>query len=51
MPKDYSAQPTDEVCRDEQLKRAAVYKVVIDSWSGKRKQAADDFPGRISGNP
>jgi nitroimidazol reductase NimA-like FMN-containing flavoprotein (pyridoxamine 5'-phosphate oxidase superfamily) len=28
-----------------ELKRTSVYKIAIDSWSGKRKQAAEDFPG------
>jgi nitroimidazol reductase NimA-like FMN-containing flavoprotein (pyridoxamine 5'-phosphate oxidase superfamily) len=30
---------------DDELKRTAVYRIQIDSWSGKRKQAAEDFPG------
>lgn len=30
---------------DDELKRTAVYRIVIDSWSGKRKQAEEDFPG------
>lgn len=30
---------------DTDLKRTAVYKITIESWSGKRKQVADDFPG------
>lgn len=30
---------------DDELKRTAVYRITVDSWSGKRKQVADDFPG------
>ena len=30
---------------DEELVRTAVMRIDIDSWSGKRKQVADDFPG------
>lgn len=30
---------------DEELKRTAVYKIHIDSWSGKKKEVALDFPG------
>jgi nitroimidazol reductase NimA-like FMN-containing flavoprotein (pyridoxamine 5'-phosphate oxidase superfamily) len=30
---------------DEELARTAVYRITIDSWSGKRKKADDDFPG------
>ena len=30
---------------DDELKRTAVYRITIDSWSGKRKQVGDDFPG------
>ena len=29
----------------EELVRTSVYRIQIDQWSGKRKQAADDFPG------
>ena len=28
----------------EELKRTAVYKIAIDSWSGKKKEVAPDFP-------
>jgi nitroimidazol reductase NimA-like FMN-containing flavoprotein (pyridoxamine 5'-phosphate oxidase superfamily) len=28
-----------------ELKRTAVYRIAIDSWSGKKKEVADDFPG------
>jgi nitroimidazol reductase NimA-like FMN-containing flavoprotein (pyridoxamine 5'-phosphate oxidase superfamily) len=28
-----------------ELKRTAVYRVAIESWSGKRKEAPPDFPG------
>lgn len=30
---------------DEELKRTSVYRIDIESWSGKRKQVEDDFPG------
>jgi hypothetical protein len=30
---------------DEELARTAVYRITIDQWSGKQKQAAPDFPG------
>ncbi len=30
---------------DADLVRTAVYKIAIDSWSGKHKKVADDFPG------
>ena len=30
---------------DEELTRTAVYRIDIDSWSGKRKVAETDFPG------
>ena len=36
---DYRAITADE------LARTAVYQITIDSWSGKRKQVAADFPG------
>ncbi len=29
----------------EELKRTSVYRIEIDSWSGKQKIAPDDFPG------
>lgn len=29
----------------QELARTAVYRIKIDSWSGKKKQVADDFPG------
>lgn len=29
----------------EELKRTSVYRIAIDSWSGKRKRAEPDFPG------
>jgi nitroimidazol reductase NimA-like FMN-containing flavoprotein (pyridoxamine 5'-phosphate oxidase superfamily) len=37
--RDYEAATADD------LKRTSVYKLAIDSWSGKRKVVADDFPG------
>jgi hypothetical protein len=30
---------------DEELARTAVYRIQIDTWSGKRKKVEDDFPG------
>lgn len=33
---------------DEELARTQVYRIDIDEWSGKRKQAADDFPGAFT---
>jgi nitroimidazol reductase NimA-like FMN-containing flavoprotein (pyridoxamine 5'-phosphate oxidase superfamily) len=30
---------------DDELKRTAVYRIDIDSWSGKKKEAEADFPG------
>jgi nitroimidazol reductase NimA-like FMN-containing flavoprotein (pyridoxamine 5'-phosphate oxidase superfamily) len=30
---------------DEELKRTSVYRIDIESWSGKRKKVDDDFPG------
>jgi uncharacterized protein len=40
--KDYRAiQP-------EELARTSVYRIAIESWSGKRKQVAADFPGAIT---
>jgi len=29
----------------QELKRTAVYRIDIETWSGKRKQVEDDFPG------
>ena len=29
----------------DELKRTTVYKIAIESWSGKKKEAAEDFPG------
>jgi nitroimidazol reductase NimA-like FMN-containing flavoprotein (pyridoxamine 5'-phosphate oxidase superfamily) len=37
--RDYRATTPDE------LKRTSVYRIAIDSWSGKRMQAEPDFPG------
>jgi nitroimidazol reductase NimA-like FMN-containing flavoprotein (pyridoxamine 5'-phosphate oxidase superfamily) len=33
---------------DDELRRTAVYRVDIEAWSGKRKQAAPDFEGARS---
>lgn len=30
---------------DDEVARTAVYQITIESWSGKRKQVAPDFPG------
>lgn len=30
---------------DEELARTTVYRIQIESWSGKRKRVEDDFPG------
>jgi uncharacterized protein len=30
---------------DEELARTAVYRVEIETWSGKQKEVAEDFPG------
>ena len=30
---------------DEEIRRTTVYRMQIDSWSGKRKHVAEDFPG------
>ncbi len=29
----------------DELKRTAVFRIEIDTWSGKKKEVADDFPG------
>jgi hypothetical protein len=31
--------------QDDELKRTSVFKIEIESWSGKQKKVADDFPG------
>lgn len=33
---------------DEELVRTTVYRINIDSWSGKRKKVVDDFPGAFT---
>ena len=33
---------------DDELKRTAVYRIDIETWSGKQKEAAADFPGAFS---
>lgn len=30
---------------DEELKRTAIYRLDVESWVGKRKEAPEDFPG------
>lgn len=32
----------------EELERTSVYRIQIEEWSGKRKQAADEFPGAFT---
>ncbi len=36
---------------DQELARTAVYRIQIDSWSGKRKEASEDFPGAFQFRP
>jgi len=36
---------------DEDLKVTAVYRIEIESWSGKEKRAEADFPGALSSAP
>lgn len=46
--KDFSHLTRDqdyESVSDTDLKITAVFRIDIESWSGKRKQAAEDFPG------
>ena len=33
---------------DEELHRTAVYRIDIETWSGKQKEVAEDFPGAFS---
>lgn len=33
---------------DDELRRTAVYRIDIESWSGKQKEVAEDFPGAFS---
>lgn len=33
---------------DEELRRTAVYRIDIESWSGKQKEVAEDFPGAFT---
>ncbi len=33
---------------DDELKRTAVYRIDVETWSGKQKEAAADFPGAFS---
>ncbi|MCB9454053.1 MAG: pyridoxamine 5'-phosphate oxidase family protein [Anaerolineaceae bacterium] len=35
---------------DDELARTAVYRIAIDSWSGKQKKVGDDFPGAFRYN-
>ncbi len=37
-----------EHINEEELKRTAVFKVSIDSWSAKRKSVEEDFPGAFT---
>jgi nitroimidazol reductase NimA-like FMN-containing flavoprotein (pyridoxamine 5'-phosphate oxidase superfamily) len=36
---------------DDELKRTSVYKISIESWSGKKKEAEADFPGAFYYQP
>ena len=36
---------SDPEATADELARTAVYRIDIESWSGKRKQAEPDFPG------
>ena len=36
---------------DDEIARTTVYRIDIDAWSGKRKQAADDVPGAFTYAP
>ena len=36
---------------DEELERTAVYRINIDSWSGKRNEKPSDFPGAFMYEP
>ena len=33
---------------DDELKRTAVYRIDIETWSGKQKEVEEDFPGAFS---
>ena len=33
---------------NDELRRTAVYRIDIDTWSGKQKEVAEDFPGAFS---
>ena len=33
---------------DDELRRTAVYRIDIESWSGKQKEVAEDFPGAFA---
>lgn len=39
---DYRATTNDE------LRRTAVYRIDIETWSGKQKEVSEDFPGAFS---
>ncbi len=36
---------------DDELKRTAVYRIDVETWSGKQKEVAEDFPGAFSLDP
>jgi nitroimidazol reductase NimA-like FMN-containing flavoprotein (pyridoxamine 5'-phosphate oxidase superfamily) len=36
---------------DDELKRTAVYRIDIEAWSGKQKEASEDFPGAFDALP
>jgi nitroimidazol reductase NimA-like FMN-containing flavoprotein (pyridoxamine 5'-phosphate oxidase superfamily) len=33
---------------EEEMERTAVYRIAIEEWSGKRKEAPEDFPGAFT---
>ncbi len=33
---------------DGELKRTAVYRIDVETWSGKQKEVTEDFPGAFS---
>ena len=33
---------------DDELRRTAVYRIDVETWSGKQKEVAEDFPGAFS---
>ncbi|MEA3351564.1 MAG: hypothetical protein U9Q82_13165, partial [Chloroflexota bacterium] len=37
--------PSDDSISDDDVKATAVFRIDIESWSGKEYKAEDDFPG------